>query len=225
MPDDDASTSSAGADATAGSGVAGTTGSGGAAAGSIDIGAGDNGAGGTGGNDTGDAAVEAEVTAPVVGSAVEDTTDAVGEVLGDVSDGVKDTTEDLEDTVVDIVPEGPVRDTVKPVIDAVDVSGLVAWLLDSLLCATDSAVSVMAHDNVSVEDVALSIGVTSSTLAAVELAPSGGNTWTGTVSPLSALDLGLLNRVVSVEVTAVDAAGNTATAVTQKTVEILSCLG
>ncbi|WP_084102841.1 hypothetical protein [Demequina sp. NBRC 110051] len=229
VPDDGTTAdSSSGADAMAGSRTTGTAGSGGSEGASGSDGAsarGADGAGGTGGNDTGDSAVEAEVTSPAVGGVVEDTTDAVGEVLDGVSDGVKDTTEELEDTVVDVVPEGPLRDTVKPIIDAVNVSGLVAWLLDSLLCATDSAVSVTASDNVGVEDVTLAIGVAGSTLVDVDLAPSGGNTWTGAVSPLSALDLGLLNRVVSVEVTAVDAAGNTATTVTQKTVEILSCLG
>ncbi|WP_084130745.1 hypothetical protein [Demequina sp. NBRC 110055] len=170
-------------------------------------------------------AVEAEVSVPVVGGAVEDTTDAVTDIVEGVGDGVTGTVEDVEDTVVDVVPEGPLRDTVRPVIDAVDVSGLVAWLLDSLLCAADSAVAVTASDNVGVEDVSLAVGVAGSTLVDVDLAPAGGDTWTGAVSPLSALDLGILNRVVSVEVTAVDAAGNTATAVTEKTVEILSCLG
>lgn len=212
--------------------ASGADGRDGAVAGSEGTGAGGSGAGGaggggpaSGGTDADSGLVDVTIDAPLVGDVASGAKDVVDETLDGVTGGVKDTVGGLEDTVVDLVPEGPLQDTVAPVIDGVNLSGLVAWLLDSLLCAADSAVSVTASDNVGVDDVDLAIGVGNSTLIDLDLARGGGDTWTGAVAPLSVLDLGVLNRVVNVEVTATDAAGNTATMVTEKTVEVLSCLG
>ena len=55
------------------------------------------------------------------------------------------------------------------------------------------------------------------------LTDAGGGTWTGALSPLSVVELGLLNDVVHVRVEARDAAGNVATATHDVSVQVGSC--
>lgn len=125
--------------------------------------------------------------------------------------------------VEDVLPAGPVADTIAPVIHAIDVSGLTAWALDTLVCGNVAPTSVTVSDNTGVTSVSVRVSTITGFNVTVALTDAGGGTWTGGLAPLSVLNLGLLNNVAHVSVEARDAAGNVATAAEDVTVQIGSC--
>lgn len=145
---------------------------------------------------------------------------AVGQGL---ADGISDVEDALKDVVDDLLPEGPLADTVRPVIHAVDVGGLAHWLVGSLLCGQPAALAVTVTDDVGVVSVTVDVRTALGINASVPLSRGAGSTWTGILSPVVALDLGLLNTVIDVDITARDAAGNTATVSTSVRAKLLSC--
>ncbi|MFW2514004.1 hypothetical protein ACNI3K_09520 [Demequina sp. SO4-13] len=148
-----------------------------------------------------------------------------GSGSGTVDIGLDGVDQAIEDTVDGILPEGPVKDTVSPIIHAVDVNGLVGWVVTSLLCMDATPVSATVTDDVGVTAVSLDVTAGSGYTQSIPLSRGSGSTWTGVLAPVAALDLGILNRLVDVEVSARDAAGNTATSRSTVTVSALTCLG
>lgn len=143
-------------------------------------------------------------------------------VIVDVPDVIEDVPEvidDVTDTVKSVLPEGPVADTIAPVIDAVDVSGLIS----TLLCGSDASATVTATDNTGVTSVSLRVTTITGFSSTIALDNAGGGQWTGAVAPLSLLDLGLLNDVVHISVEARDAAGNVSTTSKDLKVSTGSC--
>ncbi|WP_084040202.1 hypothetical protein [Demequina sp. NBRC 110053] len=135
--------------------------------------------------------------------------------------GVDDLVEDAVDAVV---PDGPLADTIAPVIEAINVNGLASWVVDSLLCGQSAPVGATVTDAGGVKAVTYRVTTAAGHTQTVGLS-GGGSSWSGLLSPITSLDLGLLNRTVSVRVTATDHAGNVSVKNTQVKVGILSCLG
>ncbi|GIG54354.1 hypothetical protein [Demequina activiva] len=136
--------------------------------------------------------------------------------LGDVEDAVKDTVEG-------VLPEGPLQDTVAPVIHAVNVSGLASWAVDSLVCGEPAPVSVQASDNRAVTAASLRVTTATGHSQLIPLSGAGG-TWSGVLAPITALDLGLLSSLVVVDIEVRDAAGNVTMAQREVAVGVASCL-
>lgn len=137
--------------------------------------------------------------------------------LGELEDAVKD-------TVDGVLPDGPLQDTVSPVIHAVDVSALASWVVDSLLCGAQTPVSVQASDNAGVTQASLRVTTATGHTQRIALVDGGGGMWRGALAPITGLQLGLLDPLVQVRVEVRDAAGNVATAHREVSVGIGSCL-
>lgn len=146
--------------------------------------------------------------------------DLGGGLVGGVVEGADELVEEVVDDVDDLLPDGPVKDLVSPVIHSVDLSGLAG----TLLCGDTAQVNVIASDAVGVEDVSLNLSILSVISTDISLDHAGGDTWTGTLAPLSLLDLGgLLAPLVDVTVVAEDAAGNSTTAQESLALSLFDC--
>lgn len=152
--------------------------------------------------------------------------DGLAAVLDGVTgalDGVLGAADDAVDGIGEALPPGVVADTVGPVIAHVNVDGITAWAVGSLLCAIDSPVSATVTDGGGVASVSARVTTALGITRTVQLNPQGGGAWAGSLAPLSLLDLGLLDHVVHVTIEARDPAGNVTVASASAMANIGTC--
>lgn len=131
---------------------------------------------------------------------------------------------DLPDAVTELMPEGTLRDTVAPVIESIDVSGVTNWLTHTLFCGGRSTpLTVVVTDDVGVASVDVTVRIGDRLTTTASLSHAQGDRWTGVLGAARLLDLDTLTRVADVTVIASDEAGNTSTESTSVRPGVRSC--